>query len=104
SLPISPEPSQWSRFFSEGFYCALLLAGPFTALVLFWGARAAVGVFRPLRAAPGRALRPRADRAVRRASKALRATPDNHPGRPMALQEIDAALAVLAGEPEELDL
>lgn len=100
----TPEPSQWSRFFSEGFYWALLLAGPFTALVLFWGARAAVGVFRPLRAAPGRALRPRADRAVRRASKALRATPDNHPGRPMALQEIDAALAVLAGEPDELDL
>lgn len=100
----SPEPSRWSEYFSEDFYLALLLVGPLTALALLWTIRGAVNASRPWRAAPGRALRPRADRAVRRATKALHAASDDHPGRSGALREVDAALAVLNGDPDELDL
>lgn len=100
----SPEPSRWSEYFSEDFYGAFFLAGPLTALAILWSVRAVVGVTGPLRTAPGRALRARADRAVRRASKALHAAPNDHPGRPEALREVDAALAILAGDTDELDL
>lgn len=100
----SPEPSRTSEFFSEGFFGALLLSGPLTALALLGVVLAVQGATRPVWAAPGRSLRPRADRAVRRASKALHAAPESHPGRDEALRETDAAMTVLAGEPDELDL
>ncbi|GAB3725315.1 hypothetical protein [Nocardiopsis nanhaiensis] len=100
----APETSPLSEFTSGGFLPALFIAGPVAALpilALMWAAaRAATR----MRAVPGRSLRPEADRAVRRASKALLTAPEIHPGRAEALRETDAALAVLAGQPDELDL
>ncbi|MGW5877110.1 hypothetical protein ACWFMI_11255 [Nocardiopsis terrae] len=98
------EPSRWEEFFSGRFAGALFLAGPLTAAVLLALAGLALRVRARLRAVPGRALRPRADRAVRRAVRALESAPQDRPGRDAALREIDTALAVLAGEPDELDL
>lgn len=100
----APEPSRLSEFFSGGFFEALVLIGPLTAaafLALGWSVRGAVV---RMRAVPGRALRPRADRAVRRMAKALQAAPADHPGQDQALRESDTALTVLGGEPDELDL
>ncbi|WP_017588585.1 hypothetical protein [Nocardiopsis ganjiahuensis] len=98
------EPSRWEEFFSGRFAGALFLAGPLTAAVLLALAGLALRARGRLRAVPGRALRPRADRAVRRAVRALESAPQDRPGRDRALREIDTALAVLAGEPDELDL
>lgn len=100
----SPERSRFSRFFSEDFYLALFLVGPLTAAALLALVRAVgAGVVR-MRVAPGRALRSRAVRAVRRMTKALQEAPADHPGRSEALRESDTALTVLAGRPDELDL
>lgn len=99
-----PGPSRLSRFFSGGFSEALFLIGPLTAaafLALVWALRGAAA---RVRAVPGRALRPRADRAVRRMAKALQAAPVDHPDRDEALRESDTALTVLGGETDELDL
>ena len=100
----SPDPSRTSRFFSGGFYESLFLAGPIIAAVLVALVWLVGRVAARMRTAPGRALRPRADRAVRRMTKALRAAPAHHPGRDEALRESDIALTVLAGRPDELDL
>ena len=100
----APERSRFSRFFSEGFYLALFLIGPLAAVALLALVRTVgAGVVR-VRVAPGRALRSRADRAVRRMTKALHEAPTDHPGRRQALRESDTALTVLAGRPDELDL
>ncbi|MFB8761884.1 hypothetical protein [Nocardiopsis alba] len=98
------EPSRWEKFFSGGFTGALFLAGPLTAAVLLGAAGAALRLRGRLSAVPGRALRPRADRAVRQAIRALESAPQDLRGRGGAMREIDTALAVLAGEPDELDL
>jgi hypothetical protein len=98
------EPSRWQEFFSGGFASALFLVGPLTAAVLLALLGVALRVRGRLRAVPGRALRPRADRAVRRAVKALESAPQDRSGRDKAMREIDTSLAVLAGEPDELDL
>lgn len=98
------EPSRLSRFFSGGFFESMFLIGPIVAgvlLAIVWGAN---GLVHRMRVAPGRALRPRADRAVRRMAKALQAAPADHPGRDDALRESDTALTVLAAHPDELDL
>ncbi len=99
-----PDPSRLSQFVSGGFFVALFMVGPLIALMVLTLAWGALRVLNRMRAAPGRALRPRADRAVRRATRALRTAADASPGRDRALREIDAALAVLAGHPDELDL
>ena len=99
-----PEPSRMSRFFSGDFYESMFLIGPIVAgvlLAIVWGAN---GLVNRMRVAPGRALRPRADRAVRRMAKALQEAPADYPGRDKALRESDTALTVLAAHPDELDL
>lgn len=99
-----PEPSRLSEFFSGDFFKSLFPTGPIVAgviLAVVWGASGLAG---RMRAVPGRALRPRADRAVRRMAKALQAAPADHPGRSKALRESDMALTVLAAHPDELDL
>lgn len=100
----SSDPSRLSDFLSGGSFQALFVVGPLIALAvlaLVWGVTRLVI---RMRTVPGRSLRPQADRAVRHASKALQTAPDAHPGRTEALRETDAALAVLAGEHDELDL
>ena len=99
-----PEPSRLSKYFSGDFLTSMFLVGPIVAGVLLsvvWGA---IGLASRMRAVPGRALRPRADRAVRRMAKALQAAPADHPGRDRALGESDTALTVLGAHPDELDL
>jgi hypothetical protein len=98
------ERSRWSEFVSGRFYESLFLVGPLTGVLLLALAGAALGARGRLRAVPGRALRPQADRAVRRAVKALESAPQDRPGRNGAVREIDTALAVLGGQPDELDL
>ncbi|WP_051072922.1 hypothetical protein [Nocardiopsis valliformis] len=98
-----PERSRLSDFASGDFFPRLIFAGPLAALLILVLAGAWLRFLNRMRSVPGRALRPRADRAVRRAVKALQADP-THRGRTDALRETDAALAVLAGNPDELDL
>ena len=99
-----PEPSRLSRFFSGGFYEAMFMIGPLVAAALLGAVRGASGLARRMRAVPGRALRPRADRAVRRMVEALQAAQADHPGKEKALRESDTALTVLDAHPDELDL
>ncbi|MEU3306382.1 hypothetical protein ACWGSK_14605 [Nocardiopsis sp. NPDC055551] len=99
-----PEPSRISRFFSGDFLTSLFLIGPIVAGVLLTLAWCANRLVNRARAVPGRALRPRADRAVRRMAKALQTAPAAHPGRDKALRESDMALTVLGAHPDELDL
>jgi hypothetical protein len=99
-----PEPSRMSRFLSGDVGSALFVVGPLCALALLALAGAALGAVRRMDTVPGRSLRPRADRAARRAVRALEAAPADRAGLDGALRETDTALAVLGGEPDELDL
>ncbi|WP_150243124.1 hypothetical protein [Nocardiopsis quinghaiensis] len=104
SAEPAPGPSRLSGFVSGDFGKALFAVGPLSALValaLVWSASGAVT---RMNTVPGRFLRPRADRAVRRAAKAVQKAPADHAGLDRTLRETDAAMAVLGGEPDELDL
>ncbi|RKS09516.1 hypothetical protein DFP74_5255 [Nocardiopsis sp. Huas11] len=100
----APEPSRLSAFLSGDWSMALFVTGPLSALALLGLVWAVLGVRGRMDTIPGRSLRPRADRAVRRAARALEAAPADHAGLDRSLRETDTALAVLRGAPDELDL
>ncbi|GAB2501253.1 hypothetical protein [Nocardiopsis aegyptia] len=99
-----PEPSRLSMLLSGEWSTALFVVGPVSALAVLGLVRAVLGARVRMDTVPGRSLRPRADRAVRRAAKALEAASADHAGLDRSMREADTALAVLGGEPDELDL
>ncbi|NYH54702.1 hypothetical protein HNR06_004291 [Nocardiopsis arvandica] len=100
----APEPSKLSEFASGDFGKALFAVGPLSALAVLALVWSALGAVTRMDTVPGRLLRPRADRAVRRAAKAVQKAPADRAGLDGALRETDAAMAVLGGAPDELDL
>ncbi|PDP86802.1 hypothetical protein CQJ94_16075 [Glycomyces fuscus] len=100
----APEPSRWSQFVSGDFTRALFAVGPLSGLAVLGLVWCVLGAVTRVNAVPGRFLRPRADRVVRRAAKAVQKAPADRAGLDGALRETDAAMAVLGGEPDELDL
>ncbi|MDA2812811.1 hypothetical protein O4J56_19355 [Nocardiopsis sp. RSe5-2] len=104
----TPE-SRPAAFVAEGFFPGLLVIGPIAGIMLYFAVAFLGGGTRwwgrLLAAAPGRRLRPMADRDVRRAVRALETSDADGPQVAEATRETDIALRVLRDErADELDL